>query len=304
MIKACWNHYHAAQTVEEAIKLLDQYDGRAQVLGGGTDLLLEIQQGRKLPVEAMIDPSRIPGLADIRRDEQHLVIGCAVTHTQIILDPQIVQHGTCLVEGCGVIGGPQVRNVGTLAGNVAHALPAGDGTISLLALDGEVEVSDQHGSHWIPLQATFLGPGKSSVDHHRSLITRLRFKPTGNLEGSAFFRVMRPQGVALPMINMACRIKLNERHEVESVRIAIGPAGPVPCLADAAMDVLIAQAARAENFEKAAQAVLASITFRDSPFRASREYRETMILGHLPKLLARATRRAISGEAVPEGVGE
>lgn len=303
MIKTCWNDYHTPGTVKEAVALLDRYDGRAQVLGGGTDLLLEIQQGLKPPVEAMIDPSKISGLGDIIQDGEHIVIGCAVTHTRIVRDQEIIQHGTCLVEGCGVIGGPQVRNVGTLAGNVAHALPAGDGTISLLALGGEVEVASSNGTRWIPLQDTYLGPGKSSIDHHRSLITRLRFKRTGPGEGSAFFRVMRPQGVALPMISLACRLKLDAVKRIKSVRITVGPAGPVPYLAETAMEVLTGGPAVKEQFNQAAAAVLSDVTFRSSKYRASREYREQMIRTHLPDVLARATARAINGQAVPRGIG-
>jgi CO/xanthine dehydrogenase FAD-binding subunit len=303
MIKTCWNKYHAPATVKEAVALLDRYDGRAQVLGGGTDLLLQIQQGLKPPVEAMIDPSRIPGLGEIIQDQEHIVIGCAVTHSRIIRDQGVIQHGTCLVEGCGVIGGPQVRNVGTLAGNVAHALPAGDGSISLLALGGEVEVAGSDGRHWVPMQGTYLGPGRSSIDHHRSLITRLRFNPTGQGEGSAFFRVMRPQGVALPMISMACRLKLDENKHIESIRITVGPAGPVPYLAEAAMEVLTGGPAEKQQFDQAADAVLSAVTFRSSKYRASREYREEMIRAHLPVVLARATERAITGQAVPQGVG-
>ena len=303
MIKTCWNNYHAPGTVEEAVALLSRYDGRAQVIGGGTDLLLEIQQGQKPPVEAMIDPSRISGLGQIYRENGYIVIGCAVTHSSIIRDPEIIQHGTCLVEGCGVIGGPQVRNVGTLAGNVAHALPAGDGTMSLLALGGEVEVAGREGTRWLPLHETYLGPGQSSIDHHRSLITRLRFRPTGHGEGSAFFRVMRPQGVALPMISMACRIKLDQTKQIETVRITVGPAGPVPYLAETAMQILTSGPAVKEQFDQAAAAVLSQVTFRSSKYRASREYREEMIRTHLPAVLARATQRAITGHAVPEGVG-
>ena len=79
-----------------------------------------------------------------------------------------------------MIGGPQVRNVGTLAGNVAHALPAGDGTIGLLALGGEVEIASIDGTRWMPCKDTFEGPGKSVIDRHREMLTRLRFKPTGD----------------------------------------------------------------------------------------------------------------------------
>ncbi len=294
-IKICWKNYHSPDSVEAAIELLNHYDGRAQVIGGGTDLLLEIQQGLRPPVEAMIDPARIAGLDRIILDDGHIVIGCTVTHSRIIEDERIIQHGTCLAESCGVIGGPQVRNVGTLAGNVAHALPAGDGTIGLLALDGEVEVADVSGSRWMPLQDAFLGPGKSAIDHHRALLTRLRFKPTGVLEGSAFFRVMRPQGVALPMIAMAARLQLDEQHHISSARISIGPAGPVPHLAEAAMEVLVHGPASREQFREASEAAVSGVSLRSSKYRATREYREEMIRSQLPDVLARASERAVNG---------
>ena len=283
--------------------MLDHYDGNARVIGGGTDLLLEIQQGQSPVVEAMVDTSRITGLDRITSDKDHIIIGCAVTHTQIVHDQRIIRHGTCLVESCGVIGGPQVRNVATLAGNVAHALPAGDGSIGLLALGGEIEVADTGGSRWMPLEEAFLGPGKSAIDHHRAILTRLRFRPTGTQEGSAFTRVMRPQGVALPMISMAARLQLDDSNIITAVRISLGPAGPVPYLAEPAMDVLKGGPASPEQFDKAVEAVLAAVPLRTSKYRATREYRTEMIRTHLPLILARAAERARSGQAVPEGVG-
>ena len=292
------------RSIADAIQWLDHYDGRARVIGGGTDLLLEIQQGMRPAVEAMVDPSRITGLDRITMDEEHIIIGCAVTHTRIVRDEHIIRHGTCLVEGCGVIGGPQVRNVATLAGNVAHALPAGDGTIGLLALGGEIEVADANGSRWMALQEAFLGPGKSAIDHHRALLTRLRFRPTGSREASAFTRVMRPQGVALPMISMAVRLQLDDNNTITAARISLGPAGPVPYLAEAAMNVLTGGPAVTEQFEQAAEAVLDSVTLRTSKYRATQEYRVQMIRTHLPLILARAAERARSGHAVPEGVGQ
>ena len=301
-IRICWKNYHCPDSVEAAIELLNRYAGRARVIGGGTDLLLEIQQGLRPPVEAMVDPCRIADLDRIELENGYLVIGCAVTHSRIIENQQIVQHGTCLAEGCGVIGGPQVRNVGTLAGNVAHAMPAGDGTIGLLALDGEIELADTGGRRWIPLQETFLGPGKSSIDHHRTLLTRLRFKPTGAREGSAFFRVMRPQGVALPMIAMAARLQLDEDRHISSVRISIGPAGPVPHLAQAAMEVLLHGPASQEQFRQASEAAVSAAALRSSKYRATREYREEMIRSQLPHVLARASARALNGN--PTGLAE
>lgn len=143
-----WNNYHLPQTLDEAVDLLAQYDGRARAVAGGTDYFLD-ERNDDVPT-ALIDVTRMAGLRDIREADGYIVIGCGVTHTQIIESPLIQQHGTALVEGCFVIGGPQVRNVATLAGNIAHALPAADGTLALLALGGEVAVASAKSRASVP----------------------------------------------------------------------------------------------------------------------------------------------------------
>jgi carbon-monoxide dehydrogenase medium subunit len=187
-----------------------------------------------------------------------------------------------------------VRNVATLAGNVAHALPAADGTISLLALGGEAEVAtNRTASRWVPLEELFLGPGQSAVDSRRELITRLRFVPTVPGEGSAFMRIMRPQGVALPIINMAARVRLDGAGErVLDVRVAIGPAGPTPFLAAQSMDFLSGQPARPETFGQAAEVALEEARLRTSRHRATDTYRAEMIRALLPQTIAQAAHRA------------
>ncbi len=299
---AYWNHYHRPATVQEAVALLARHEGRARVVGGGTDLLLEIQQGHRPRVEALVDPTFITDLDRIEEEGGFLVIGCGVTHSRIVADPRLRAHATCLVEGCGVIGGPQVRNVATLAGNIAHALPAGDGTIGLLTLDGEIEVADLEGKRWVPIADAFLGPGKSCVDASRMLITRMRFRPCAPGEGSAYRRVMRPQGVALPMIALGARLRL-DGEQIEAARVAIGPAGPVPFLAVRTMAQLRGRPASADTFREAAETALQEASLRDSPHRATAAYRTEMIRTQLPRTLAKAAERARTGHAEPEGVG-
>ncbi|MDH3490719.1 MAG: FAD binding domain-containing protein [Gammaproteobacteria bacterium] len=286
-----WKNYHTPGTVEEAIAVLHDYDGSARVIGGGTDLLVETRRGMRRPYEAMVDASRIAGLNTISQTEDGIVIGCGVTHAEIVNDERITRHGQCLAESCSVIGGPQVRNVGTLAGNVAHALPAGDGTIGLLALGGEVEIAGTSGRRWIPAKDTFIGPGKSAIDRHREVLTRLRFKPTLGGEGSAFHRVMRPQGLCLPIISMAARLTM-DGGDITAASISMGPVGPVPWFAEPAAEVLIGGPANHEQFEKAVAIVLAKVTLRTSKYRATAKYRSAMIRTYLPLILARAAERA------------
>ena len=295
-----WKNYHTPKSIEEAVALLQHYDGRGRVIGGGTDLLVEIRRGLHRPVDALVDASRIVGLDGITADDDAIVIGCGVTHSEIARNDRIISHGTCLAESCGVIGGPQVRNVGTLAGNVAHALPAGDGTIGLLALGGEFEVADTDGSRWMAVKDAFLGPGESVIDRHRAVLTRLRFRPTGAREGCAFHRVMRPQGLCLPIISMAVRLGV-DGDTVTTADISLGPVGPVPYLAEPAMTALVGGPASTEQFKQAAEIVLGSVALRASKYRATQEYRAAMIRTHLPVILARAAERAAAGPAVPEG---
>jgi carbon-monoxide dehydrogenase medium subunit len=300
---AYWNRYYTPNSVEEALALLAEYDGRARVVGGGTDLLLQLQQGLCPRVEALVDVTRIEGMNRIDCDGDFIVIGCGVTHAQIVKEERIIRRGTCLVESCGVIGGPQVRNVGTLAGNVAHALPAGDGTIGLLALDGEIEIAGAEGTRWAPMTDGFAGPGESAIDHNRAVLSRLRFRGTGAGEGSAFRRVMRPQGIALPILAMAARVRIGEDGRIRSARIGIGPAGPTPFLATDAMAQLEGVIAGAEAFAAAAETALAQSRLRTSKHRASEPYRARMIRSQLPLTLTLAAQRARTGDAVPEGVG-
>lgn len=285
-------NYYTPDSVQEALAVLHEYDGRARVVGGGTDLLVETRRGLRSPFDAVVDASRIAGLGDISEQDGFIVIGCGVTHTEIVNDERIRCNGTCLAESCGVIGGPQVRNVGTLAGNVAHALPAGDGTIGLLALGGDVEIASRDGSRWIPARDTFRGPGRSIIDRHREILTRLRFRPTGIREGSAFHRVMRPQGLCLPIISMAARIEVADDNTITAAGVSMGPVGPVPWFAEPVTTALIGAPIGQALFENAADIALDNVQLRASKYRATREYRETMIRTYLPIILRNAAERA------------
>ena len=292
-----WEHYHLPRTVEEALETLARYDGQAQIVAGGTDLILEIHEGRRPPVKALVDITHIPELRAIRREGDWVIIGAAVTHTQIVGSRLIQEVGSALAEGCSLIGGPQVRNVATLCGNVAHALPAADGTVALLALGAEGQVTNREGSRWVPLQELFLGPGKSAVDSTRELLTAVRFRATGENEASAFTRVMRPQGVALPMFVVAVMVRLDaSQTRFEYSRIALGPVAPVPFRSRRAEEALQGAPVGEAAYQRAVEAALSECNPRTSKYRATREYRLEMIKTLLPKALETAVAR-VRGEA-------
>lgn len=299
-----WKHYYTPATVDEALTRLAEYQGRARVIAGGTDLLLDMKHGHLPPVEALVDVTRVDELRGIRQDGDTLTIGAGATHSEIVQSALIAARATCLVESCGVVGGPQVRNVGTLGGNVAHALPAGDGTTSLVALDAEAEIVQGGARRWAPIRALFRGPGESLLDPCSDLLIRFRFRLTGAREATAFKRIMRPQGVALPVLGCAAWVRLdNSGSRYDDARVCIGPVAKVPARADAVEAALRGQPVSAATVEAAVTAAHESLSPRTSKYRATADYRREMIDVLLRRVLPLAVRRAQTGEAVPEGVG-
>jgi carbon-monoxide dehydrogenase medium subunit len=214
----------------------------------------------------------------------------------------IQEHGAALVESCSVVGGPQVRNVATIGGNVAHALPAADGTIGLLALNAQVEIctllDDEARTEgalkreWQPLLSIFAGPGRNNLGGNQ-LLSGFRFHIRRANQGSAFDRIMRPQGVALPILGLAASVTLDEtRTQVVEATIAIGPAGPIPFRAASAEEVLMSAPYSDELLAAVIDAAQSQAQLRTSRHRASREYRHEMIAVLLQRVLPRAVARA------------
>lgn len=299
-----WDHYHVPGSVDEAVAQLAQYGGGARVVAGGTDLLLDLHQGHQPHAAALVDVTRIPEMTQIQTAGEHVHVGAAVTHTAIVASALLAARATCLVEGCGVIGGPQVRNVATLGGNVAHALPAGDGTLSLVALDAEAEVAGPGGRDWRPVRALFAGPGKSTLTAGE-IIVQFRFAGAdlAQRQATAFKRIMRPQGVALPILGLAVWVAL-DGDNVRAARIALGPAGPTPMRALAAEASLVGQPMTAATIDLAIEQVWAEARLRTSAHRATADYRHEMVAVLVRRALTLAVERAQTGVAVPQGLGE
>jgi carbon-monoxide dehydrogenase medium subunit len=290
-----WSDYHTPRTVEAAIQTLEAYPDSA-IIAGGTDLLLDLEQGRHPAVGCLIDISRIEELHQVEFNDEYIVIGSAIPLAKLLDTPEIQEHAAGLVEACKLIGGPQVRNVATLGGNVAHALPAGDGTISLLSLGAEARLLSQASDQWVALPELFTGPGEVSFDRRHVLITALRFKLRRNHEGSAFRRVMRPQGVAIAIMNMGVWLRCDREGKILDARIALGPGGPIPFLATKGSKTLIGQIPDDDVLEKVSAAILAEARFRTSRHRSTKAYREHVVSSLLHQSVPIAHKRALEYE--------
>ncbi len=291
-----WNHYLLPVSITDALSALRNAPGPACPVAGGTDLLLELQQGHRPPVDTLVDLSRIPELACLEVRGDALFIGAAVPVAQVAESPAVRFHAEALAEACGLIGGPQVRNVATLGGNVAHALPAADGMIALLAMDARAEIACEESGgismRRVPLLSLFRGPGQSTLVPNREILVGFYLSLRQPGQASAFQRIMRPQGVALPILNLAVWLARDEDRIID-IRLAVGPAGPVPRRAAAVEDVLRGVGFNEHAVELARQAWRETVSFRSSPRRASADYRHHLSDGLLEEGLERAWQRAV-----------
>ena len=301
-----WQEYLRPTNLSQAIQAFAEAPGPILPVAGGTDLLLDLEQGRHAPVHTLLDVTSITEMTalEVRGDE--LFVGAAIPVNRIVHDPLVVTHAQALTEACNLIAGPQVRNVATLGGNVAHALPAADGTIALLALGAQAEVvslslsgatSDSEersrsvATRRIPFKELFLGPGKSSLKHGEELLVGFYLTLTKQGQASCFKRIMRPQGVALPIINLA--VWLERKDDLLSrICLAVGPGGPTPWRGTEVEKALIGKPLHEESMNVALEALLNQVGFRSSARRASADYRRHIVTGLFQDVIETAWKRA------------
>ena len=283
--------YKRPTSVTEAVQSLASASGPALPIAGGTDLLLDLKQGHHSPIHTLVDLTFIPEMSSLELRGDELFIGAAVPVNRVALDPLTGTHAQALVEACNLIAGPQVRNTATLGGNVAHALPAADGTIALTALEAQVEVAGISGPRRMPFTSLFVGPGKSAIDKTKEIIVGFYLPLSTPHIASCFKRIMRPQGVALPILNCAVWLKRAD-DVVHDIHIAIGPGGATPFRATDAEAALRGQSLNDETFNRTLEVLLGQAKFRSSARRAGAEYRKHIVGGLFKDVLDTAWTRA------------
>jgi carbon-monoxide dehydrogenase medium subunit len=290
MISLC-DDYILTHSVEEALRVLSAEPGSARIVSGGSDLLLELQQGSHPPVRTLVDVTEIPELCRLEIRDGALFIGASVTLSHLVRSNLINQHAQALADAAALMANPQVCNVATIGGNVAHALPAADGTISLLALEAQAEVASLDGRRRVPLQALFKGPGISTLDPDQELLAGFYLPLIESGQASAFARRVNPLGIALAIMNLAIWLQ-REEGRIVHVRIAVGPSGPTPMRMTAAEKVLLNRAPSPSIINQALEELLKEAHFRTSPHRATEEYRRHLAGILLQEALTEAWNRA------------
>src|SRR6266566_5209704 len=260
--------YHSPTTLIEAVSLLAE-DGRT-VIAGGTDLLVNPRY--MVGVREVVDIRKL-GLDYIREENGWLHIGAGTTMRTVARHPKIqaLANGI-LARGAAVCGSPNIRNMATLVGNIASALPSADTPPSLLALDGQAVLVGIHGERIVPLTSFFIGPAKSVRE--RELIYELRL-PLANFDKiqGGFYKIGRT-AEDISVVNAAATLIIQD-GVITAVRLVMGAVAPIPLRAVQAEEALIGLQPTEESFKRAAEIVRAEVR-PISDHRASADYRWRM----------------------------
>ena len=269
--------FYQASSVEEAVALRIAHP-EAIVIAGGTDVLVQMRDG-KLAGKSLISIRGIPELEKITMDEEdNLRIGSLMTFTHITAHPLIQQYINVLGQAVDQVGGPQIRNAGTIGGNTCNGVTSADSASTLFAWDAVIELTGRNGMRRVPIQDFYLRAGVVDLKGEEGEIQTAILIPRESYENTYghYIKYAMRNAMDIATLGTSVNVRLSENKKtVERARIAFGVAGPVPLRAKTAEAVLCGQTVTAENIERCARAVLKDIHPRDS-WRASKAFREHM----------------------------
>jgi len=217
--------YKTPKTLQEACHLLWEACGKAKVIAGGTDLVVGLRNGDQNP-QLLMDITNLKELRGIEESDGTLSIGAAVSHSEIASSPLVRQYGNVLSDAASEIGSPQIRNLGTIGGNIVNASPAADTLPPLLVLDAIGKVASQEGEREVPVAQLIKGPYETTLQPQEILV-RITFKKLHKNMKGCFVRLARREAMAIARMSVALLIQMQE-GQVKDIRIAPGAVLPMP----------------------------------------------------------------------------
>lgn len=262
------------QRVANEQELLDSLSQPgAVILCGGTDVMIKMRAGMLQP-EALLDVSQVDSLQGIRIEESTLLIGAATIESDIMGSSLIRQHVPLLASVLGQLGSVQIRNRGTLGGNIVNASPAADGAIPLLVYDTEIQLVGPEGERWVKLENFFTGPGRTTLAPGEFVRT-LRL-PIPVAECYSFFhKVGKRNALTIAIASLGTLLRL-EGAVIRELRIAVGSVAPTPKRLRDIEKQLTGRPLDSATIAAARDLIMGAIT-PISDVRASAEYRKNVI---------------------------
>ena len=283
--------YRTPNTIEEATDLLSRNSGKAKLIAGGTDLVINLRNGAQNP-QLIIDITRIGELRNIRENSGTISIGAAVTHSEIAFSPLIKNYAKVLSDAASEIGSPQIRNVGTIGGNIVNASPAADTLPPLMVLNAIGLVVSNEGEKQVPIYHLFKGPYETSLKPHE-LLVRVTFQKLSSGMRGSFVRLARRDAMATARMSVAIVLEMEKRKkQIKDIRIAGGSVTPTPQRFYEAEDLLRGKSPDEETLQRTSLKI-SEMMINRTGIRPSTPYKRPVI----EALFIRGMRMALEGKA-------
>lgn len=283
--------FYEAHSVADAVNLRLEHP-EAQILAGGTDVLVQMREGKRAGKELI----SIYGINELRGvsldEEKNIRIGSLTSFSHITKDPIIQQYINVLGEAVDMVGGPQIRNAGTIGGNTCNGVTSADSASTLFAWDAIIELTGERGMRRIPIQDFYISAGK--VDIHPDEIQTAILIPEASYKNCFGHYIKYAMRNAMDIATTGCSVNVvlsEDKKTVARARIAYGVAGPIPLRCACAEAAAQGKPLTEETVETFAAAVLEDIHPRDS-WRASKAFREHIAVELAKRAFAESVKLA------------
>jgi carbon-monoxide dehydrogenase medium subunit len=287
--------YHEPTSLEAAVALLTELGPAARPLAGGTALLVDLNAGHATASD-LVSLTELPGLDRIVPAGDGWRLG-ALTLLSEVETFAPFQRGAyrALGEAARASAGRQIRNMGTVGGNLCHAAPGADLVPPLLCLDAQLYIVGPAGERIVTLDGFLLGTGRT-VLQEGEILTEIALPPIPESSGAAFVKVMRRKAMDCSIVAVAARVTLAAGSDrCAEVRVAVGAAAPVPFVVRRIDDLLRGQTLESSLLDQAAQRAVEQAT-PVTDVRASADYRRMLVHGLVQRALTAAWQQALAAE--------
>lgn len=265
--------YYVPETVQETCSLLTQFGDKAKILSGGTDLMVKFKHGI-ISYEALVSLKELNDLKEISYQQgQGVIIGSRATHNDLVNSPLLNEKYLSVSEAAHQMASNQIRNIGTIGGNIVNAVPSADLPPILIALGATITMVGPNGERTIPVEEFFTGPGRSVLAQNE-IVTYFTI-PDQSATGSNYMKFGLRKSGALAVIGVASAVTM-EGNVIKDARIALGAVAPTPMRAKNAEALLIGKEYTDELLEQAGVAAAAECA-PINDIRGSEEYRRDMV---------------------------
>lgn len=218
--------FHAPTTVKEAVELLDKYQDSVAVVAGGTDVVIELNEGHKTPAH-VIDISKIDEIRYVKEEDGMVKLGAFNTFNSLEYNPYVREKLPALVETAAHVGSPQIRCLGTIGGNVVNASVAGDSPTTFVTYGAEVVLESVNGQRVMSLEAFDEGPGRCQI-RPNELLTEVRFPAPTKDEAVGYFKIGKRKSLAIVVLAVCIYVKRTADNKIEDCRVVLGAVNKHP----------------------------------------------------------------------------